>query len=149
MYVAVLTQRNFKMYNDGKQRVLSLIFLWTCVQICQVTTQSTQTPTTPRSPSCSSSEDCSDPTPVCCGKPGYNLCRTVTKCIDVPCSSSFECDDGRMWCCSHHCKDSACLLPVWAIVLIALAVSIIISVLLIYIILECCRRWPNVRRTIC
>jgi hypothetical protein len=135
-----------------KQRVLLLIFLWICGQIsCQVRGQVTSTSTlSPKPPkTCSSSDDCSDPMPVCCGKAGSSHCRTTTQCIGVPCSSSFECDDGRMWCCSHECKDSACLLPVWGIVLIALAVAIIVSVLLIYVILECCRRWPNLRRTLC
>jgi hypothetical protein len=135
------------MYDAVKPRVLALIFLFICGEICQVTTQLLTTGSPRRK--CSSSDECSGPEPVCCGKPGYNFCRTSTECIDVPCSSSFECDDGRMWCCSHKCKNSSCLLPVWAIVLIALAVAIIVSVLLIYVILECCRRWPNLRRTIC
>ena len=129
------------MYIYGKHRIFLIMVLWSCTQINHVLL-TTLTP-------CSSSEDCSDPRPVCCGLKGASFCRTSTDCIDVPCSSSFECDDGRMWCCSRKCKDSACLLPVWAIVVIALAVSIIISVLLIYVILECCRRWPSVRRTFC
>ena len=127
---------------------LVLISLLSSTLSSEVNTHTMRTPS--QSPDiCSSNVDCSEPTPVCCGKTGYRRCKTATKCIGVPCSSSFECDDGRMWCCSHECKDSACLLPVWAIVLIALAVAVIVSILLIYIILECCRRWPNVRRTLC
>ena len=150
------------MYNDAKVRILTLFFLWTCGQICQVTTQTSTTQSTgsparqnqstgsPVRPKCSSNDECSESAPICCGKPGYNRCRASRdSCIGVPCSSSFECDEGRMWCCSHKCKNSACLLPVWAIVLIALAVAIIVTLLLIYVILECCRRWPNLRRTIC
>ena len=140
-YVPDSTHRYLKMYIDRKQRILLLIFL--CMR--QITSQ---TPTTTPPKICTSNDYCSD-NKVCCGKPGYNRCRTKEKCIGVPCSSSFECDDGGMWCCSHECQDSSCLLPVWAIVLIALAVAIIISVLLIYVILECCRRWPNLRRTWC
>ena len=140
------------MYNDAKVRILALIILWTCGQIYQVTTQTSTNQSTPSGipQECRSNDECSKRTPICCGKPGYNLCRkSRDSCIDVPCSSSFECDDGQMWCCSHKCKNSSCLLPVWAIVLIALVVAIIVSVLLIYVILECCRRWPNLRRTIC
>ena len=131
------------MYINRIQRILLPIIIL-CVH--QITS-----PTTTKAPqeTCTSNDDCSDRSPVCCGKPGFNRCRTKSECIGVPCSSSFECDDGGMWCCSNECKDSACLLPVWAIVLIALAVAVIISVLLIYVILECCRRWPNLRRTLC
>lgn len=135
------------MYIYGKQRVLLLIYLWTSGQIYLVDAQTTTQ--SPLGKKCGSSDECSDKTPACCGKTGFRHCRTSTNCIGVPCASSFDCDDGRMWCCGHKCEDSACLLPVWAIVLIALAVSILVSVLLIYIILECCRRWPNVRRTCC
>ena len=138
------------MYMYRKQRILLLVFLWTSGQIYAVLSQTPTSPThSPLYNTCSSSDDCSGPKPLCCGKTGYRRCRTTEDCIGTPCSSSFECDDGRMWCCAHKCEDSACLLPVWAIVLIALAVAIIVSVLLIYVILECCRRWPNVRRHFC
>lgn len=131
----------------GRQCVLILIFLWTQVITVQ-TLNKTASQKSSFGRECSSSDDCSGAKPVCCGKTGYSHCRTSKDCVGVPCSSSFECDNGRMWCCSNECKDSACLLPVWAIVLIALAAAIIVSLLLIYVILQCCRRWPNIRRTL-
>ena len=98
---------------------------------------------------CVDNSECSGDKPVCCGEKGSARCRTRDDCVGVPCSSSFECDDGKMWCCAKKCQASACLLPIWAIVLIVMAVAIIVSVLLIYIILECCRRWPGVQQNIC
>lgn len=99
---------------------------------------------------CDDNDDCSNVEyNICCGKKGYRKCRSESDCTGVPCSSSFECNDGKMWCCDNRCETSACLLPVWAIVLIVIAVTVIISVVFIYVIMECCRRWPGVQRTIC
>lgn len=134
------------MYFERRQGIVLVVCFWMCsTNFCAAMT-STKKPVVPK---CGDSSECSETAPACCGKKHFSQCRTRKKCVGVPCSSSFDCDNGRMWCCGNRCEDSACLLPVWAIVLIVIGVSIIISALLIYVILECCRRWPGVRRTIC
>ena len=133
-----------KMYFKN-QHIMSFLCLWLCANLCLAATGKP----TESAKKCGDNSDCSNPTPVCCGKSGLGECRTETNCVGIPCLSSFECNDGKMWCCNNQCATSACFLPVWAVILVVMAVTIIISVVLIYVVLECCRRWPNVRRTLC
>ena len=124
--------------------LLAFILSHGCLVIHSVSAQNERTLT------CYTRDDCKTPlAPICCGKTDFSHCTNASGCVGISCDSSFECDEGRMWCCSNKCKNSYCIMPIWAIVLVAMAVAVIVTILLIYIILECCRRWPNVRRAFC